>query len=314
MSVPDHQLVQLIAADLGVDASFVEKDWHVVQVIAVLSQATYGGFLPVFSGGTSLSKAHHLIQRFSEDIDFKVIPPRSSGMSGAAFRRACRAYREAIVGVLREAGWSIDSSQSYDNNQTFSVQLQYEPRFDPTPTLRPHVQVQMRIDAPALPYDELAIQSFVSLAQRAAPEVVSIACVSAVETAADKLSALTWRLPVRRRGSPQDDPTIIRHAHDLAALEDVVANSQAFCPLVLQLLDRDATRSQPPPSIAGLQPTERMSYTLQLLRDDREYQREYEQFVTAMSYATDDEKLSFDDALAAVSRLVARVLRFTQTP
>jgi hypothetical protein len=39
-----------------------------------------------------------------------------------------------------------------------------------------------------------------------------------VETAADKLSALAWRVHARDRASPEDDPTIIRHLHDLAAL------------------------------------------------------------------------------------------------
>jgi hypothetical protein len=170
----------------------------------------------------------------------------------------------------------------------------------------------MRIEAPALPYQELAVQSFVSHARQAAPEVVSIACVSPVETAADKLSALTWRLPARQRGAPKDDPTIIRHVHDLAALENVAAHSQDFCPLVLQLLNQDATRGMPLPHIAALPPTAWMSYALQILREDLEYRREYEQFVTAMSYTPDDERLPFDDALAAVSRLVARVIRFTQ--
>ncbi|NEP57103.1 MAG: hypothetical protein F6K31_08775 [Symploca sp. SIO2G7] len=34
---PDPEFVQLIAADLGVDASFVEKDWYAMQIIAALT-------------------------------------------------------------------------------------------------------------------------------------------------------------------------------------------------------------------------------------------------------------------------------------
>src|SRR5690242_21934483 len=40
-----------------------------------------------------------------------------------------------------------------------------------------------------------------------------------LETAADKLSALAWRVCARDRARPGDDPTIIRHLPDLAALE-----------------------------------------------------------------------------------------------
>jgi hypothetical protein len=56
--------MQLIAAELGISEAFVEKDWHVVQIIATLSQLKHGGFKPVFSGGTSLSKAYGLIERW----------------------------------------------------------------------------------------------------------------------------------------------------------------------------------------------------------------------------------------------------------
>ena len=48
--------------------SAVEKDWWVVQTLAVIFSMEYANVL-VFKGGTSLSKGWNLIQRFSEDID-----------------------------------------------------------------------------------------------------------------------------------------------------------------------------------------------------------------------------------------------------
>jgi predicted nucleotidyltransferase component of viral defense system len=78
--------VELIAADLGVDASFVEKDWYAMRIIAAMIGVTSNMRL-VFSGGTSLSKGFGLIQRFSEDLDFKVVLP-STGFN----RRECRNY------------------------------------------------------------------------------------------------------------------------------------------------------------------------------------------------------------------------------
>lgn len=55
-----------------------------------------------------------------------------------------------------------------------------------------------------------------------APPELEIDCVSAIETVGDKLSALTWRILVRDRADVKDDPTIIRHLHDLAALEKMI--------------------------------------------------------------------------------------------
>ena len=54
-----------------------------------------------------------------------------------------------------------------------------------------------------------------------------------VETAADKLSALAWRVLARDRTRAGDDPTIIRHLHDLAALERHVVSAPRFAELVL---------------------------------------------------------------------------------
>jgi hypothetical protein len=44
---------------------------HVVRAIGVIAQVDHGGMAPAFSGGISLSKRCELINRFSEDIDFK---------------------------------------------------------------------------------------------------------------------------------------------------------------------------------------------------------------------------------------------------
>jgi predicted nucleotidyltransferase component of viral defense system len=58
---------------LGANAQYIEKDFWVCWTLDVL----YNG-LPVgrprllFKGGTSLSKGHSLINRFSEDIDITV--------------------------------------------------------------------------------------------------------------------------------------------------------------------------------------------------------------------------------------------------
>jgi hypothetical protein len=70
-----------------------------------------------------------------------------------------------------------------------------------------------------------SVASFIAQYRKADPEVLSIARVDPVETAADKLSAFVWRMIIRDRMSKKDDPTIVRHLHDLAALEDAVGRS-----------------------------------------------------------------------------------------
>lgn len=57
------------AARLGIRPTIIEKDFWVCIVLKVLFQKSRFGRSLVFKGGTSLSKAHGLIERFSEDID-----------------------------------------------------------------------------------------------------------------------------------------------------------------------------------------------------------------------------------------------------
>jgi predicted nucleotidyltransferase component of viral defense system len=61
---PEKNLIEEVATIKGINPSFVEKDWHVNQVIELISGISFRDFSIIFSGGTALSKAHKLIQRF----------------------------------------------------------------------------------------------------------------------------------------------------------------------------------------------------------------------------------------------------------
>lgn len=62
-----------IATQKGMKPFAVEKDWWVSRTLEIIFQMPIGKYL-VFKGGTSLSKAWKLINRFSEDIDLAIDP------------------------------------------------------------------------------------------------------------------------------------------------------------------------------------------------------------------------------------------------
>jgi len=239
--VLDRLLVEEVAAALGARPGLVEKDWHVVRAIGVIAGVDTAGMLPAFSGGTSLSKGWELIKRFSEDIDFKVGEPAGSSASRA--RRERTAYRERVLQALTGAGFELEGKASGGNeSRYFSADLAYGGEFEAGQGLRAHIRVEMAFQAPALPPVARPIRSLVATAQKEGPEVPSFPCVDPVETAADKLSALAWRVCARDRRRPDDDPTMIRHLHDLAALERRVASAQGFAGLVLTAAAADEGR------------------------------------------------------------------------
>jgi hypothetical protein len=68
----DKQIAyEQVAQKVNLPDYAVEKDWWVVQTLAILFETEVGPHM-VFKGGTSLSKAWGLIDRFSEDIDLAV--------------------------------------------------------------------------------------------------------------------------------------------------------------------------------------------------------------------------------------------------
>lgn len=302
--MPDRRLVEQVAEDLGTSPGLVEKDWHVVRALGVIAQVDPVGMAPAFSGGTSLSKGWELIKRFSEDIDFKVAEPPAA--SGSAARRARGNYRERLLNALTDAGYALEDKPEVGNeNRFFAADLAYGAQFGAGQGLRPHIRIEVSFRAPAVPPVARPIRSLIAAAAREPAEVPAFPCIDIVETAADKLSALAWRVRVRRRGEPKDDPTMIRHLHDLAALEPALKSGTKFRELVLAAVAADVGRGgeRDPPT----DPAVIFTGMLQQLETDPLWAREYEDFVAAVSFAKRDEAVRFGPALEALERLVAEV-------
>ncbi|MBS9773772.1 MAG: nucleotidyl transferase AbiEii/AbiGii toxin family protein [Tenacibaculum sp.] len=60
--------IEKVSASTGLPNFAIEKDWWVCLVLKAVFQSKYAEFI-IFKGGTSLSKAYSLIERFSEDVD-----------------------------------------------------------------------------------------------------------------------------------------------------------------------------------------------------------------------------------------------------
>jgi len=191
-----------------------------------------------------------------------------------------------------------------NESQFFAADLAYESHFATGEGLRPHLRVEMSFHAPALKPINRPLQSLIAQAQKQPPEVSGFPCIDPIETAADKLSTLAWRVCARKRGGADDDPTIIRHLHDLAALEGTVAGASGFAALAQKTAEDDTGRGgQGVPS----NPKERFAAMLEFLHNDELWASEYETFVLQVSFAGPGETISFAEAFAATRRLVATV-------
>lgn len=307
-SAPDLRTLGRVSGALAVDEAFVEKDWFVIAAIQTLG--TLGGelFTPVFSGGTSLLKGHKLIKRFSEDIDFKLmLSDGFGGMSQGQKKKALSNFKKDVAAAWATMGFSNLTVEAGSGNEFIKIEMDYPTVLAGHASLRPHIQAELSAKPPRRPPIERSLTSFVGQFRGAEPEVPAILCVDPVETAADKLSAFAWRALVRDRDSDKDDATIIRHIHDLAALEAAVAADTHFPGLLHATLVGDTHRGKG--AVAHLSPAQRMDAMLTQLDADPLYETDYRRFVEGMAFAEGGAVPDFAVAVTAVRRLASLVER-----
>ena len=90
--------IELAYEQTGIMAQAIEKDYYVTMLLRLLSEK-----MPyiVFKGGTSLSKCHKVIKRFSEDIDITIDTQISQGKK--------KKIKQAIVSSADELGMNIEN-------------------------------------------------------------------------------------------------------------------------------------------------------------------------------------------------------------
>ena len=92
------ELIQATASRIGIPAAHVEKDYWVTRVLKRLHESEYSQTV-VFKGGTSLSKAHQLIERFSEDVDLAL--KHDESLSNSRRRTLIRSIEREITQDLQ---------------------------------------------------------------------------------------------------------------------------------------------------------------------------------------------------------------------
>lgn len=302
---PSRNVLEEVALHMGIQEAFVEKDWYVTQTIGLLIENPYADFSVVFTGGTSLSKAHKLIERFSEDIDFRVVAASLISESASKVRKALSDFKQYVVHLLEQA-FEVLHVDSRDGNRHTMIDLAYPTVFGPSEPLRPHIKLEFTLSNLLLPGVVLPVSSFVNEVAAKLPEVARIACVDPVENAADKLSAIAWRIPSRIRGEKDRQPDVVRHLHDLAKLSSRALVSPDFAHVANYTIERDANRAG---GLRELSTSEKLNQMLRILEDDPLYPKEYDTFVHGMSYAQHAVVPTYIEAIEQVKRLVNKVVR-----
>jgi len=281
----------------------VAKDFYVVRAIKAVASVDASPFILVFGGGTALARAHKLVKRMSEDVDFKIVSPHGSSVSRGNRRKLLGVLRERVNDVLQAAGFSFDPTDktttwSRDENSYTVWHLPYDGSVGDD--LRPMIQVELTHASLRLDAVEKPVSSFVAEAFSHPPEVSSIPCVSLTETAAEKLVSLTRRTAMERAGLSRDpDPTLVRHIYDLHAMRDHI-DLDELARLVPLIAAADAAefRNQYPAYALDIKGETRSAATA--LQTDDLYRKRYNDFMSAMVYG---DRPDFRVSIGTVVRL-----------
>lgn len=146
------QAINLVTNKNAIRPEIVEKDYYVTMILRLLSER-----LPfiVFKGGTSLSKCHKAIKRFSEDIDITIDTTISQGQK--------KKVKEAIEEVSAILGLSIPNIDKTRSRRDYNrYEIEYNPidELDDVAVL-PAVILETSYTAISFPVSELPVHNYI---------------------------------------------------------------------------------------------------------------------------------------------------------
>ena len=227
----------------GLPSSAVEKDWWVTLSLNIIFSLPYANQI-IFKGGTSLSKAWNLIERFSEDIDL-VIDRKHLGFEGdlsktqvkklrkASYSFIGKEFHEDINNKLIELGvqnYELVVQETNDSDtDPLVIELRYESLTETSEYLKPKVLIEVGARSLMEPVDSKAVISMVSSEFRELPfaeKEITIPVVSPKRTFLEKIFLLHEEFQKKTKFIRVD--RMSRHLYDLEKLMDTVHGIDAL--------------------------------------------------------------------------------------
>lgn len=308
----EHELITSAVGEglTALSEGVIEKDLLITEVLRIAAAFDGEGVRLVFCGGTCLSKAHGLIERMSEDVDFKLIVP--DGLSRSARSRLLSQFKWRLVAAFEQAGFLVPADQvvARDENSYMTLNLHYESRFASVASLRPEIKVELNARPPVLPVASQSIHAMLDVLTSSQQAGFLISCISIEETLAEKVLSFLRRTAETHAGRNRAayDDRLVRHIYDVRAIAHarkdlpVELPHQHFAAMVLG--DAVQYRNQYPEFEAD--PAGEMRNVLEALRNEPDaFERDYAQFVEELVFG---EPVSFADARAVFVDVAERLL------
>lgn len=152
-------VIKSAAKILGMPQEFVEKDYWICQILQRLSRHDKSQFA-VWKGGTSLAKAHGLINRFSSDVDIAVLTETMSQNQQKKF--VTRIGHDTTVD-LEETDMGAETIKNNRFRKTYhSYKSAISERNESLAFLGRYVIVEINTYGNPYPYERKLVKSFIT--------------------------------------------------------------------------------------------------------------------------------------------------------
>lgn len=288
----------------------LEKDILITEVLEIFSGISDDDVSVVFCGGTCLSKAYRLIDRMSEDVDFKVVVP--SDLTKSARSKMLSDFKKKTVFALERCGFLVPSKEvvARDGNNYVAMNLHYQSKFPSVASLRPEIKLEINARPPLLPIARLGVQKILDDLLENEVNQVFIDCISVEETLAEKVLSFLRRtaemLAGRNRGDYDD--RLVRHLYDSHAIlnrHSGLEESWLFEHFAA-MVSNDAVQFRNQYPEFEQDPAGQLRVTLEMLQDNpARFERDYERFVSDLVFG---DPVHFQDARDAFVEIAERLV------
>lgn len=191
ISEEQKELIDAITAEGlagNLSAFILEKDIHVTDALHALAKLQHRHIRFVFCGGTSLSKAHGLMERMSEDVDLKVVLDAGHGLTQSGMKTHLGRLKNAAIDVMTALGFQIieEEQRALNANRYFASGWSYKTRYTAHTSLRPHLSLEFTVRAPSFAVAQKPIGYLIDRLANRAGAPVGMPCVAVEETLAEK--------------------------------------------------------------------------------------------------------------------------------
>ena len=238
LSTTDKQAIfNEVSAQINLPSAAIEKDWWVVRTLELVFTSSIAPHT-VFKGGTSLSKAWNLIDRFSEDIDlaldrrFLGIEKPDSEMTGSQVSKLRKLsakfitekYFPELSELFKAAGLKVEiklGEIKTDDQDPLIIEIYYDTLTDPIPYLKPRVLIDIGSRSLIEPFNERSFTSMVGEKYKGkafADNNIVIPSVNPQRTFLEKIFLLheEFQLPIEKIKVERKS----RHLYDVEKLMD----------------------------------------------------------------------------------------------